>query len=153
MLWKGEGFLVAAKLDSLTHELTERQFPDFFFKINQNWVNDFQRSVGIPVKSDFHNSNNKVPQVFLACLRDADFYLFDVLGIELAQLLHTTQRFEYLNEAFVGDEIRTSPRITRVLSKRKSANPFVLLEITTNFYRNQEVISRSITTLFVREMT
>ena len=95
--------------------------------------------------------DDTVPDIFIACLREADFKIFEVLDIDLDRLLHTTQTFDFMKTIFVGDEIVTRPAVTKVRTKLNSANPFVTLEITTEYFRNEELIARTSGTIFVRE--
>jgi hypothetical protein len=135
-----------APLQSLTPELTTRQYPEFFFHIQPRWVQQYAELLGHKVEE-----GGAVPNSFLTCFRDAEFYIFDNLQIDLSQLLHTTQSFEYFEKFFAGDTIRSVPQITRVLAKRNSQNPFVLLEFTTKYFREQTQLAESLSTLFVRE--
>jgi hypothetical protein len=135
-----------AQLKNLTTELVSRRYPEFFFHIHPRWVRQFKSVVGY---ADL--DKREVPASFIACLRDGEYFIFELLEIDLAQLLHTTQSFVFHKNFNVDDEVKVVPAVTRVLSKLKSAKPFVLLEISSQFFKGDELMGESVTSLFVRE--
>ena len=50
------------------------------------------------------------------------------LGIDLRFILHGTQRFEYAQLAYAGDELEVQPRISDVFDKRGGALEFIVLD-------------------------
>jgi hypothetical protein len=70
------------------------------------------------------------------------------LGIDLRLVLHGTQRFEYQNMAFAGDELLLESRIVDTYEKRGGALEFIVLD--TAITRNGEPIATATQTIVVR---
>jgi hypothetical protein len=70
------------------------------------------------------------------------------LGVDLRFILHGTQRFEYHQMAFAGDELLLEPRISELYEKRGGALEFLFLDTTVT--RGPEQIAMMTETIIVR---
>ena len=142
---------MAAKLSSLTPDLVQKTFPDFTFHITSLWARQFK--LGLGYSSEEIHDDAFLPDVMLSCFKDGEFHIIAELNIDLSQLLHATQKFRYLKPVHVGETIVNRARIRRIMSKLKSANPVVILDILNEHYRGDELVADSQGTLFVGEPT
>ena len=73
-----------------------------------------------------------VPPTYLFCLEMMDaeqaFEFLDVLGADLAQVLHGEQRFTYRAPVMVGDTLRFEPRIASITDKKGGAMTLAVVE-------------------------
>lgn len=73
-----------------------------------------------------------VPPTYLFCLEMMDakqaFEFLDVLGADLAQILHGEQRFTYKALVTVGDTLLFEPRIASVTDKKGGAMTLAVVE-------------------------
>ena len=92
-----------------------------------------------------------VPPTFLFGLKldnpDPMAWLVE-LGIDTRLVLHGTQRFEYVQLAFAGDELLLEPRITEIYEKRGGALEFVVVD--TEVTRRGERIATLTDTVVAR---
>lgn len=56
----------------------------------------------------------------------------DTLGIDIANVLHGEQSFEYFDDICAGDRLTLQGKITDVYSKKGGALDFIVLEITAS---------------------
>jgi acyl dehydratase len=56
------------------------------------------------------------------------FEFLDVLGADLAQVLHGEQRFTYRAPVMVGDTLRFEPRIASITDKKGGAMTLAVVE-------------------------
>ena len=119
-----------ALLDSLTPELVGRRYPEMKFHLTETWVRDYKEAIEYP--SELINDPNFVPQLFFACLRDAEFYVFDTLGIHLSQLLHAGQRYEFSKPFVVGEVLISQSHISSLRRKETKSGPMIFMELTTD---------------------
>lgn len=122
-----------AELSTLTSELVNRRYPEFKFQITEQWVKDYKSALGMSFANISESSY--VPSSFVSCLRDAEFSVFASLDIELSQLLHASQRFDFINPIKVGDEISSQSAITKVSYKKGSRGEMVFMDIQNTFKR------------------
>lgn len=122
-----------AELNTLTAELVNRRYPEFKFQITEQWVRDYKASLGLSYAKI--NEDTYIPNSFVSCLRDSEFSVFSHLNIELSQLLHASQTFEFVNPMKVGDEISSQSEITKVSYKNGSRGEMVFLDIKNTFTR------------------
>ena len=75
--------------------------------------------------------------------------VLDLLGIDIAQILHGSQEFEYLEPIYAGDRIRVEWGIVDILEKKGGALEFVVME---SRYTNQDgkLTTRATSTMVVR---
>lgn len=75
--------------------------------------------------------------------------VLELLGIDIAKILHGSQEFEYFAPICAGDVITVTSRIADMFEKKDGALEFVLSE---NTYTNQggQMVARAISTLVVR---
>ena len=73
-----------------------------------------------------------VPPTYLFCLEMMDaeqaFEFLDMLGVDLAQILHGEQRFTYRAPVVVGDTLLFGPRIASITDKKGGAMTLVVVE-------------------------
>ena len=70
------------------------------------------------------------------------------LGIDMRFVLHGTQRFDYRQLVFAGDEVVFRPRISDVYEKRGGALEFIVVD--TEVTRGADVVAVLTETLVVR---
>ena len=72
------------------------------------------------------------PPTYLFCLEMMDaeqaFEFLDMLGADLAQVLHGEQRFTYRVPVMVGDTLRFEPRIVSITDKKGGAMTLAVVE-------------------------
>lgn len=94
-----------------------------------------------------------VPPTYFFCLNmlgpNPSQLLIDQ-GIDLRGVLHGTQRFEYHEMAYAGDELRFNTSVTDVYTKRGGALGFV--DRTTTVHRGSVLVAESVVTVVVREL-
>ena len=75
--------------------------------------------------------------------------VLDLLGIDIAQILHGSQEFEYLEPIYAGDRIRVEWGIVDIFEKKGGALEFVVME---SRYTNQDgkLTTRATSTMVVR---
>jgi len=122
-----------AELGTLTAELVGRRYPEFKFHISDQWVRDYKSSLGLSFAKVSEASY--VPLSFVSCLRDAEFSVFTGLKIDLSQLLHAAQSYEFFENIKVGDEISSQSEIIRVSHKKGSRGEMVFIDIKNTFRR------------------
>ena len=73
-----------------------------------------------------------VPPTYLFCLEMMDaaepFEFLSALGINLADVLHGEQRFDYHAPVVVGDTLTFKPRVTGVTDKKGGAMTLIVVE-------------------------
>jgi len=72
-----------------------------------------------------------VPPTFFFCLEMASPHpsaMRELLGIDIARVLHGEQAFVYHSMAHAGDELRFEPRIADIYTKKGGALEFVVRE-------------------------
>ncbi len=104
------------------------------FQISESWVRDYKDALGY--SEELRQDPGFVPPLFAACLRDPQFFAFEALGIQLSQLLHASQRYEFFEDIQVGDTIDAGAEITSLRRKEGKAGCMVFLEITSEYFRS-----------------
>ena len=121
------------ELSTLASEIANRRYPEFKFQITEQWVRDYKTAIGL---SYAHIADNSfVPSSFVSCLRDAEFWVFASLDMELSQLLHASQTYEFFDSIRVGDEISSQSEIGKVSHKKGSRGEMVFVDIKNTFKR------------------
>jgi acyl dehydratase len=73
-----------------------------------------------------------VPPTYLFCLEMMDaeqaFEFLDVIGADLAQILHGEQRFTYRAPVMLGDTLLFEPRIAAITDKKGGAMTLAVVE-------------------------
>lgn len=143
-----------AQLASLTPELVGRRYPVFKFQVTEPWVRDYKEALGFP--PELCADATFVPPLFIACLRDAEFYIFEDLGIKLSQLLHASQRYEFDGKLKVGDNLEVVSEVASLRRKDGKAGSMIFLELANAFElidkqsSERSVVIRSFMTVVVR---
>jgi len=143
-----------ARLESLTADLVGRRYPEFKFEITEGWLRDYKEALFFSPEEVADASF--VPQSFIACLRDAEFHVFEALGISLSQLLHAAQKYEFVRDLRVSDHIVCRATLSSLKKKEGRAGAMAFLEITNEFYRElpsggEELCIRTGMTVVVRQ--
>ena len=120
-------------LSTLASEIANRRYPEFKFQITEQWVRDYKTALGLSFAQIA--DSNYVPNSFVSCLRDAEFWVFASLDMELSQLLHASQTYEFLNSIKVGDEISSQSQIAKVSHKKGSRGEMLFVDIKNTFKR------------------
>jgi acyl dehydratase len=93
-----------------------------------------------------------VPPTFLVCLGTdpADqFRLLDTLGVDIRQILHGEQEFQYFAPCFAGDTLSFRGRVAGIESKK--GGELELLYLETDVQRSpDQLVARMRATLVVR---
>jgi acyl dehydratase len=93
-----------------------------------------------------------VPPTFLWCLeltRENPLDTLDLLGIDIAKILHGEQSFRYFNSAHAGDTLTYKAHIADIYDKKKGQLEFVVRE--TRIINQDDVpVAELRTTLIVR---
>lgn len=117
-------------------------------------MRDYKEALAYP--EDLQIDSTFVPQLFFACLRDAEFYIFDALEIHLSQLLHAGERYEFSEDLHVGDVLLTQIYISSLRRKETKSGPMVFLELTNDVTKAPEsggqFFGRAIMTVVVRDV-
>jgi acyl dehydratase len=84
----------------------------------------------------------------LELLAGEPFEFLELLGVDLARVLHGAQEFDFHAPAYAGDELTIQPRITDVASKKGGRLELVTKE--TAFRRDDELVATLRAVLVVR---
>lgn len=97
------------------------------------------------------------PPTFLTILRKGEFELFQRMGVDLANVLHAEQEYQYDNRILPEDELIFQSEVVQVLGKSGSTGSlrFVTFESTVEAERGRRrkeriSIGKSRTTVVVR---
>ena len=93
-----------------------------------------------------------VPPTFLWCLemaRENPLDTLDLLGIDIAKVLHGEQSFRYFNGAYAGDMLTYKAHIADIYDKKKGLLEFVVRE-TQIINQNDVPVAELRTTVIVR---
>ena len=75
--------------------------------------------------------------------------ILKLLDLDIARVLHGTQKFEYLGQIYAGDQITQRSKIVDIFDKKAGALEFVVQESTyTN--QNDEIVGKAQQTLVYR---
>jgi hypothetical protein len=121
------------ELHHLTPELVGRRYPEFKFHITSQWVRDYKEALGFSYL--MAQDDASVPNSFVACLRDCEFCVFSDLGVDLSQLLHAGQSYQFKAPIRVGDWISGQSEIVKVVHKNGVRGEIVFVDIKNVFRR------------------
>tara|TARA_B110000503_G_scaffold141500_1_gene235269 strand:+ start:2953 stop:3396 length:444 start_codon:yes stop_codon:yes gene_type:complete len=135
-------------------------FPPFTTEVEKGRLKFFAKAIGEtnPIYTDeaaakaAGYSTLPAPPTFPMAL-DMDAPQFapalDLLGVNIAHLLHGSQAFEYFSAICAGDCITVTSQITDIFDKKSGALEFIVSENTyTN--QNDKIVAKAINTLVVR---
>lgn len=83
-----------------------------------------------------------VPPTFLFCLEmeaPNPAALRELLGIDIARVLHGEQQFSYRGMAYAGDVLRFEPRIADIYAKKNGALEFVVRDTRVSNQKGEAV--------------
>lgn len=83
-----------------------------------------------------------VPPTFLFCLEmeaPNPAALRELLGIDIARVLHGEQQFSYRSMAYAGDVLRFEPRIADIYDKKNGALEFVVRDTRVSNQKGEPV--------------
>ncbi len=135
-------------------------FPAFTAEVEKGRLRFFAKAIGEsnPIYTDEEAAREAgyralpAPPTFTSVLdqESPDFLpVLDLLGIDIARILHGSQEFEYLEPICAGDTISVQVRIADIFDKKGGALEFVVMEHT---YTNQDGVltTRANSTMVVR---
>ena len=135
-------------------------FPAFTAEVEKGRLRFFAKAIGEsnPIYTDEEAAKAAgyralpAPPTFTSVLdqESPDFLpVLDLLGIDIARILHGSQEFEYLEPICAGDTISVQVRIADIFDKKGGALEFVVMEHT---YTNQDDVltTRATSTMVVR---
>ncbi len=135
-------------------------FPSFTTAVEKGRLKFFAKAIGEtnPVYTDEAAAIKAgyrsllAPPTFTAVLdQESPNFLpvLDLLGIDIAKILHGSQAFEYFAPICAGDTIRVEGRISDIFDKKGGALEFVVME---SRYTNQDgqLTTKATGTLVVR---
>ena len=135
-------------------------FPAFTAEVERGRLRFFAKAIGEsnPIYTDEEAAKAAgyralpAPPTFTSVLdqESPDFLpVLDLLGIDIARILHGSQEFEYLQPICAGDTISVQVRIADIFDKKDGALEFVVMEHT---YTNQDDVltTRATSTMVVR---
>ena len=135
-------------------------FPAFTAEVERGRLRFFAKAIGEsnPIYTDEEAAKAAgyralpAPPTFTSVLdqESPDFLpVLDLLGIDIARILHGSQEFEYLQPICAGDTISVQVRIADIFDKKDGALEFVVMEHT---YTNQDDVltTKATSTMVVR---
>ena len=135
-------------------------FPAFTAEVEKGRLRFFAKAIGEsnPIYTDEEAAKAAgyralpAPPTFTSVLdqESPDFLpVLDLLGIDIARILHGSQEFEYLEPICAGDTISVQVRIADIFDKKGGALEFVVMEHT---YTNQDDVltTKATSTMVVR---
>jgi acyl-CoA thioesterase FadM len=88
--------------------------------------------IGAFLKAIGASESSKAPPTFMTVFRRGEFDLLKSIGVDLAQILHTEQEYEYFHEICAGDQIRFESVLAHVLEKQSSSVDLQFLTFATD---------------------
>jgi hypothetical protein len=117
-----------------------KQFPPFSLTVERGKVREFAKAIEDPnpaYLSDGPELPPTFPTVF-AFWGEADLTKnLSSIGVEIWQVLHAEQEFEYLASIKVGDTVTGQPAITDIYTKEGRSGAMDFIEVET-IYTNQD---------------
>ncbi|MGI9292717.1 MAG: MaoC family dehydratase N-terminal domain-containing protein [Pseudomonadales bacterium] len=136
------------------------RFPDFSTTVETGRLKFFAKAIGEndPIYFDEEaaraagHRDIPAPPTFLIVLTAEapnSLPVVDLLGMDIARVLHGSQEFEYRGFIYAGDVISVTTSITDMFDKKNGAMDFVVLEHT---FTNQDgaMVARCASTLIHR---
>jgi hypothetical protein len=134
---------------SLKNEVGKEVGP-YYDEVTAERIVNFCRAIG-------SSNDHEAPPTFLTIFRKGEFELFQKLGFDLSQVLHTEQEYEYESSILAGDRVEFVTSLTHVLEKKGSRSFMQFLTFETEFRveRNSLRIrlGKSKTTIVIRGST
>lgn len=96
-------------------------------EITSSRISNFCKAIGA-VESDV------APPTFMTVFRGGEFELFKVLNVELANILHAEQEYQYETPIHAGSTIRFETVLTQALEKQGSSVHLQFLTFETDFH-------------------
>ena len=121
--------------NTVSDKLSGRRYPAIEFLVSSEHIESFCQAIGDTSFATEKGTAKAAPPSFLACLREGEFNVFRDLQLELKQLLHGSQSYEFFQPIFADDKIHTTTSIKRVELKQTRLGDKVLLVIETEFDR------------------
>ncbi len=94
------------------------------------------------------------PPTFLTVFRKAEFELFNRLGFDLSQVLHTEQEYQYTAPLMGRDQVEFTTVLTHVLEKLSVNHSMQFLTFETEFHALRDLekikIGLAKTTILIR---
>ncbi len=138
---------MAAQLTLLTPDLASRRYPDLSFIVTKENVEKFCGCVGYAPLN-----GTELPYSFLTCMREGEFVIFADLGIDLKQLLHTSQSFTYFKPLQMGDKLTVRSFIKKINSRKLGGELVVFLDMGSQYLRGTELLAECEGSVLVREV-
>ncbi len=140
---------MAAQLSHLTSDLVNRRYPEVEILLSKELVENFFSALSYPFAPE---AEAELPHSLYTCLKEAEFVIFNDLGIELHQLLHVSQSFSFYEHLKIGDSITTLASIHKVNSRKLGGSLVVFIELKNQFMRKGKLIAEASGSVIVREV-
>lgn len=137
---------MAVQLQHLTPDLVNRRYPVFDKVVTQELLSAYFDCLGYSA-----GARAEVPASFFACFREAEFKVFEDLGIELRQLLHVSQNYSYFFPLKLGDKVQSLVTIERVSSRKMGSGLVVFIDLKNTYLREGIKVAEADGTVIVRE--
>ena len=115
---------------SLKSEIGKKAGP-YRDQITAERIRAFAKAVG-------SSDHTQAPPTLMTVFRQGEFDLFGQLGVDLAQILHTEQEYEYFHPIHAGDMIRFESALIQVLEKQTSSVDLQFLTFATDVVVEKE---------------
>ncbi|WP_433678218.1 MaoC family dehydratase N-terminal domain-containing protein [Nocardia sp. CA-119907] len=128
------------------------ELPPLTMTIDPGRVRFFAKAIGETLPDGIDPAKIPVPPTFLFAIeldQPDPFAWLTALGIDLALILHGSQRFIYHSTAAAGDTLVARPRIVDVYSKKNGALEFIVKQ-TSVTRADGTPVADLISTLVVR---
>lgn len=101
-----------------------RSVGPFYETVTLEQMVTFAKAVGLP-------ETQIAPPTFMTVFRQGEFELLRLIGVQLSQILHAEQEYEYIQNLSVGDQIRIDSKLSHVAEKQTSSVDMQFLTFET----------------------
>lgn len=123
--------------------------------LSDSEMKDFALCVQSTVGNTVHTpiSSSAIPTVF-TIFRAGELELIDSLGIQLKQMLHAEQEYQFLLPLYSGQEIQYQTTLAGVLEKKGTETKLAFLVFQTDFIRSADsaLLAVAKSTMVYREL-
>jgi hypothetical protein len=99
--------------------------------VTQKMVGDFAKAVGAQTP-ELMQDTRELP-TFLTCFREGDLELLTLMGIELKNVLHGEQGYQYESFIHAGDHVTYQSSVASVMGKSGKSGSLHILNLETEF--------------------
>ena len=112
-------------------------------KVSAEKIAEFCKALGVPAL-------NHAPPTFLTVFRRGEFELFKKLGLDLSNVLHAEQEYQYESALEAGDEVEFKTALIQVLEKQTPKASLQFLSFETEIHTEKGKIGKAITQVVIR---